>query len=150
MRVVRVEGLPQAPLDAAAAFYAQWLPKIAVLFDPPRNGEVAARSADGGVAAPPQSTELAENSRPLHHPSGGPPPRSGEDLLLVFPLADHTHRSWRLAAVQELARKAAPLRVNGVAADSETAISSALSYLAKAPGVTGQYWLLDGAGAEGA
>jgi hypothetical protein len=107
MRVVRVEGLPQAPLDAAAAFHGTWLPLL--------------------------------NPTPV-----------GEDLLLVFPPADNTHRSWRVAAVQELAREATPLRVNGVAIASEAAISSAMSYLAKAPGVTGQYWLLDAAGAEGA
>lgn len=105
MEVVRVTGLPDAPLAAAAEFHSVWLPRIC-------------------------------------------PPRSGEDLLLAFPHADHTHRLWRLAAVQELARVAAPYRVNGVAADSEAAISSAMSYLDKAPGVTGQYWPLDVTGAE--
>ena len=53
--------------------------------DPPRNGEVAARSADGGgpegrgeLAASPADLRLG----PLHHqpPAGGPPPRSGEDF----------------------------------------------------------------------
>ena len=39
---------------------------------------------------------------------------AAEDLLLVFPPADHTHRGWRLAAVQMLARAAAPRRVNAV------------------------------------
>jgi hypothetical protein len=104
MRVVRVEGLPDAPLEAAAEFHARILPGL------PRDA----------------------------------------DLLLAFPLADHTHRLWRFATVQELARAAAPHRVNAVAADSEPAIASALAYLAAAPGVTGQYWPLDAAGAEGA
>ncbi len=148
MEVVRVIGLPDAPLAAAAEFHSVWLPKIMAQLDSPRNGEVAARSADGGAEASPQAQLLADGSRPLHHHSGGPPPRSGEDLLLAFPHADHTHRLWRLAAVQELARSAAPRRVNGVAADSEAAISSAKSYLDKAPGVTGQYWPLDVTGAE--
>ncbi|WP_231382099.1 valine--tRNA ligase, partial [Sphingobium indicum] len=42
--------------------------------NPPRNGEVAARSADGGGG------RFDANSRPdaspLHHPAGGPPPRA--------------------------------------------------------------------------
>ena len=104
MQVVRVEGLPAAPLDAAAEFHVRILPSL------PRDA----------------------------------------DLLLAFPMADHRHRAWRLAAVQELARAAAPRRVNAVAADSEAAVAAALRYLAKASGVTGQYWLLDAAGAEGA
>jgi valyl-tRNA synthetase len=49
--------------------------------NPPRNGEVAARSADGGGEASAQSAVAADGSRPLHHPADGPPPRSGEDLL---------------------------------------------------------------------
>ncbi|MBT2186016.1 valine--tRNA ligase [Sphingobium nicotianae] len=44
--------------------------------NPPRNGEVAgAPATDGGGP----SDASAES--PLHHPSGGPPPRAGEDLL---------------------------------------------------------------------
>jgi valyl-tRNA synthetase len=42
--------------------------------NPPRNGEVAARSADGGGES---------GAVPLHHPAGGPPPRAGEDLSLL-------------------------------------------------------------------
>jgi len=48
--------------------------------NPPRNGEVAARRADGGAL--PHKT-LARDEAPLHHPpgeAGGPPPRSGEDF----------------------------------------------------------------------
>jgi hypothetical protein len=78
------------------------------------------------------------------------PPRSGEDLLLVFQPADHTHRAWRLAAVQGLAREHAPIRVNAVASDDEAAIAAALDYLAQAAGVTGQYWPLDASGAGSA
>ena len=109
MQVVRVVGLPAAPLDAAAEFYREWLPQLTPL-----------------------------------------PVGEGLDLVLAFAPADHSHRAWRLAAVQELARAAAPRRVNAVAADSEAAVAAAVRYLAKAPGVTGQYWLLDAAGAEGA
>ena len=44
---------------------------------PPRDGEVAARSADGGDSPP--SAALAAS--PHHQPSAAPPPRPGEDLL---------------------------------------------------------------------
>jgi hypothetical protein len=72
------------------------------------------------------------------------PPRSGEDILLVFPPADHTHRLWRLAAVQELARAAAPgHRVNAVAAQSEAGLSAARALIDSGQGITGQYLVLD-------
>ena len=70
-----------------------------------------------------------------------------DHLTLVFLPAGHTHRAWRLAAVQSLARDLAPVRVNAVAGDSEEAIAAALAYLAASPGVTGQYLPLDGNGA---
>ena len=53
-----------------------------VRIDPPRNGEVAAGTADGGGSRPLASPKAAS---PLHRPSGGPPPRSGEDLRKDFP-----------------------------------------------------------------
>lgn len=68
-------------------------------------------------------------------------------LILVFAPADHTHRDWRLAAVRQLAREHAPIRVNALASDDDTAITAAMDYLAKAEGVTGQYLPLDGTGA---
>ena len=64
------------------------------------------------------------------------------DLAIVLPAADHTHRAWRLAAVQELARAAAPRRVNAVSGAGEAAIGEALAYLAAAPGLTGQVLVL--------
>ena len=71
----------------------------------------------------------------------------GEDVILAFPAADHSHRAWRLAVVQQLARDAAPLRVNGLAGGDEAAIGAAMAYLAQSPGVTGQVLALDGNGA---
>ena len=71
----------------------------------------------------------------------------GEDAVLVFAPCDHTHRAWRLALVQQLAREHAPVRVNAVAGESEEAIGAAVRYLAGAPGVTGQYLPLDDTGA---
>ena len=42
---------------------------------------------------------------------------AGADLVcIVFDPADHTHRAWRVAAVQALAREAAPGRVNAISA----------------------------------
>jgi hypothetical protein len=70
-------------------------------------------------------------------------------VTLVFAPADHTHRAWRLGAVQGLARRHAPRRVNALASDDERAVLAALTYLAAAEGVTGQYLSLDGNGAEG-
>ena len=70
------------------------------------------------------------------------------DVMLLFPQADHTHSAWRLAAVQELAREAAPRRVNALAGGSEPAIREAAAYLRMTPGVTGQVLVLDGAGME--
>ncbi len=104
MQLLRVSGLPQGALAAAAEFYARVLPSLN-------------------------------------------PPRAGEDLLIVFPPADHTHAGWRLAAVQQLARDLAPLRVNAVASESEAAIAAATDYLGRAPGLTGQLLELDDAGA---
>jgi hypothetical protein len=106
--VLRVEGLPGAPLDAAAAFHATWLPR--------------ARAA------------LAE----------------GGDLAVVFAPAGHEHRGWRLSAVQELAREAAPLRVNGLVGEEQAGISVMLDWLARAESITGQLMTVDGnSGAKG-
>ncbi len=70
------------------------------------------------------------------------------EMVLLFSPADHTHRGWRLAAVQQLAREHAPTRVNALESDDETAIAAGLSYLRKAEGVTGQLLPLDGTGAH--
>ena len=74
---------------------------------------------------------------------------AGGDLVLVFQPASHEHRAWRLAAVQQLARDHAPLRVNAIESDDEEAIAAALGYLPRAPGLTGHLLRLDrnGAGA---
>jgi hypothetical protein len=104
MALLRIEGLPDAPLDAAAAFHANWL-------------------------APARRQCIADRS-----------------TVLVFAPADHTHRGWRLAVVQDLARAAAPRRINAVASASDAAIAASARYLDRAEGVTGQYLPLDDAG----
>ncbi|MCZ8325983.1 MAG: hypothetical protein O9283_12040 [Sphingomonadaceae bacterium] len=102
MERVRITGLPDDPLDAAAAFHADWTSRL--------------RAAEA-------------------------------DLLLAFPAADHTHRGWRLAALQMLARAIIPRRINAVSGGSDTAIGAAADYLARAPGLTGQLISLDDEGA---
>jgi hypothetical protein len=62
---------------------------------------------------------------------------------IVFDPADHTHTAWRMASVQSLAREAAPGRINAVVGAADT-VAAAAAYLARAPGVTGQYLPLDG------
>ena len=70
-----------------------------------------------------------------------------EHLTVIFPPADHTHRGWRLAAVQGVAREHAPKRGDGLENDDGAAIHAALAYVALADGLTGQVLPLDGHGA---
>lgn len=102
MALVRIEAreLPEAPLDAAAAFHARILPE-------------ARRAA-------------------------------GNDLVLLFDPAAHTHEHWRIAAVEELAREAAPCRVNGAVGGSSGDVKAVCDYLDSASGVTGQVFAVDG------
>jgi hypothetical protein len=66
---------------------------------------------------------------------------------IVFEPDGHEHRSWRLAAIQELAREFAPGRVNAVVSKSESAIAAAQAFLERAEGITGQLLELDDSGA---
>ncbi len=72
---------------------------------------------------------------------------AGEDIMLIFAPADHTHREWRRAIAVGLARRHAPLRVNAIAAEGARVIEAFATYLTDAPGVTGQYLEGDGEGA---
>jgi len=73
--------------------------------------------------------------------------RTGDLPVCVrFAAADHTHRAWRLAAIQALAREAAPGRVNAAAGGGEAALAAALAWLDRAEGVTGQMLVLDDTG----
>lgn len=60
-------------------------------------------------------------------------------LAVLLPPAAHDHRDWRLALARDLAREAAPKRVNIVAGHRGAAREATLRFLADAPGVTGQY-----------
>jgi hypothetical protein len=69
------------------------------------------------------------------------------DLVILFEPAGPEHTAWRMASVQDFARAAAPnWRCNAVVGTGDAQIAQALTYLAAAPGVTGQILVLDGAG----
>ncbi len=65
-------------------------------------------------------------------------------ILPPAPPAPHDHRDWRLALARDLAREAAPKRVNVVAGSPGEARAATLRFLADARGVTGQYLSCDG------
>ncbi len=68
----------------------------------------------------------------------------GGDMVVIFPPAAHDHIAWREAAVQDMARAAAPQRrFNAIVGTHEPDIDAVLAYLADAPGVTGQVFTLD-------
>ena len=70
----------------------------------------------------------------------------GSDMVAVFHPADPRHNGWRLAAVQDVARAAAPVwRFNAVVGTDGAAIGTVLAWLASAPGITGQVFHTDGA-----
>ena len=73
---------------------------------------------------------------------------AADNLVLVFEPADHTHRRWRLAAIQELAREAAPKRVNAAVGTDQAAMTEVFAYLDAAPGITGQILAVDGISGE--
>jgi hypothetical protein len=60
-------------------------------------------------------------------------------LAIILPPAPYDHRDWRQALGRDLARAAAPRRVNVVAGAPGAALDATLRFLADAPGVTGQY-----------
>ena len=135
MRVVRVGPLPDRATEAAAVFHASVVPEIVAQPNPARTG--AGTPAEHGGRAPSAERDGAGSPPvPFLHPAGPPLP-SGEDIALVFQPAPYHHRGWRLAAVQDLAREAAPRRVNGIVGADEQAIAATLAWLEQAPGVTG-------------
>ena len=64
-------------------------------------------------------------------------------LAIILAPAGHDHADWRLALARDLAREAAPKRVNLVAGSPGPAREATLRFLADAPGVTGQYLVCD-------
>lgn len=78
----------------------------------------------------PQALQLVANGTPA--------------LTIVVPPAAYDHAGWRRAAVRDLARRAAPARVNMVAGEEGEALAATLDYLAAAPGVTGQLLAVGG------
>ena len=64
---------------------------------------------------------------------------AGENLVVILPQAAYDHADWRRAAVRDLARSFAPVRVNFITAGTGRAADASIAYLSSAPGVTGQY-----------
>jgi hypothetical protein len=60
-------------------------------------------------------------------------------IAIILSPAAYDHRDWRRALARDLARGAAPKRVNIVAGHPSEAREATLRFLADAPGVTGQY-----------
>jgi len=60
------------------------------------------------------------------------------DAHILLDPADHSHDSWRKAMIEELAREAAPGRINAVVGSDADAIKQMLDYLDTASAVTGQ------------
>ena len=60
-------------------------------------------------------------------------------LAIILAPAAHDHADWRRALARDLAREAAPKRVNIVAGSPGDARKAVLRFLADAPGVTGHY-----------
>jgi len=129
-----IGDLPEAPLAAAAVFHADVLPLLEHALIAPLKEEAT-------------TLEPAEAAPIIAHDALPPEVAGDGALTLIFAPADYTHRAWRAAVVQALARAHAPLRINAVASDDARAIDAAEAYLDAAPGVTGQYWPLDGNGA---
>jgi hypothetical protein len=76
--------------------------------------------------------------------------RAAHDVVILFAPADHAHQKWRLAAIQELAREAAPVRVNAVVAAEgvQEDCTATMQFLHEAPGITGQLLQVAGNAAE--
>ena len=100
--IVEATGLAAKPLDAAAQFHAEIVPKIRAAL----------------------ATESA--------------------LTVLFAPANHSHDAWRKAAIQELAREAAPARVNALVGDPAQNSEQArtLQFLCDSPGITGQVFTI--------
>lgn len=118
--VLHMFDLPDAPLDAAAHFFSEHLPL---------------------------ARDLLKEGANKRLPGPGLPEEI-DAIAFVFPSAGKEHHGWRLAVIQELAREAAPKRVNCIAGDDLDAIDEAIKWLASAPGITGQLFAVDGKSAE--
>ncbi|OGS49971.1 MAG: hypothetical protein A3J40_03550 [Erythrobacter sp. RIFCSPHIGHO2_12_FULL_63_10] len=91
------------------------------------------------AALPASALDAAAEFHSLHLPRLREMLRSAESLVVVLPPAPRDHADWRRAAARDLAREAAPMRVNVIAGGGEAPIAAMLAYLEGAPGVTGQY-----------
>ena len=68
---------------------------------------------------------------------------AGGCLTLRFDPAARDHQAWRRAAVADLARGHAPIRINAVAGPQGPAFDQVVVWLENAPGITGQLLAVD-------
>jgi len=61
------------------------------------------------------------------------------DLVITLPSAGPDHTDWRQALARDLARAAAPMRVNVIGAGDAEGKEALIRYLADAKGLTGHY-----------
>jgi len=108
--VIHLVELPDSPLDAAAHFHSEHVP-------------LARELLKDGLPRVPGALEDVSDL---------------DALAFVFPPAGHEHQGWRLAAIQALAREAAPKRVNGVVGPDSDAVNRTTNWLADANSITGQ------------
>jgi hypothetical protein len=64
------------------------------------------------------------------------------DVIFIFAPSDLRGREWRQGAVRDLARHAAPHRVNAVEGDAGAALEQAIDWLEGASAITGHYLVL--------
>ena len=70
-------------------------------------------------------------------------PEGTELIFFYFDPAGYEHHAWRLAAIQSMARRLAPVRVNGIVGRNPDEIAKTREFLETAPGVTGQLLTVD-------
>ena len=68
-------------------------------------------------------------------------------LAVVFADRRHDHAAWRKAIIADLAREAAPKRVNGVEGGNAAGVAATLDWLQGAGGITGQLLPVEGTNA---
>ena len=95
---------------------------------------------------PPGALDASARFHADHVPAVRTAAGASDSVVLVLAPAPVDHTDWRRAAVRDLARALAPVRVNLVAAGSGEPLDATLAYLANAPGVTGHYLPLHGDG----
>lgn len=134
-----VPRLPDEALAAAAAFHGEVLDLIEVALLALHPLPLGRGEGEGAANA---GSTVSHHANP-DLPPGASERREGEGLTLVFPDSQREHRGWRLAAVQGLARKHAPLRINAIEGGDAPAREAMIAWLNGAGAITGQLLALE-------